>query len=571
MIESRLPEAGNSWAVLIGVTKFKDPTLSDLPAIANNIRDLAGALTDPSYGGFSPDRCTIVADPRQVGDLALVGQIASQAMDTLLVYYAGHGVLDDDGNLYLALGETDAKKGGNPLDYTALPVTSLIKTLSPRRARLNILVLDCCFSGLAVNSMASVDDLVDARLTLDGIFVLASSPSSDPSLAPVGAEYTAFSGELIDILRRGLPGGPELLTLRVIYESLLETLAAKQLPMAQRRTVSVVDSLALARNPVTGLSEREDGGSVMLPQLHVSQNKIATETVRSYRFGAQELQRALLGRERHLPAGMMQAALKRSERQIEAVRNPPASIDEFKDEIPPRHHALFAAYEGCVAELAQLMASGVQVAEPDQQALWIRIADELANRPRNISLDEPWSEASGYPALLISYAIGIAALAFDRDELVFDLLLKIKVRHLRHIDPSLLRALSPRTVADTRIVREWPLWHGIQHSYPLSRHLVRALEPAFADLLTQREYWLAFEEYELLRSLLELHYLTFSSLGNFADRLMQNRTDVVERLSARLSAGSPLLKSGAFNGDPQIVQATVRRLLALLRHSGGSN
>jgi hypothetical protein len=59
----RLPDPARSAAVLIGTGGYRHSDLPDLPAVANNVRDLADALTDPTFGALLGDRCTVLADP----------------------------------------------------------------------------------------------------------------------------------------------------------------------------------------------------------------------------------------------------------------------------------------------------------------------------------------------------------------------------------------------------------------------------------------------------------------------------------------------------------------------------
>ncbi|MFG2261110.1 hypothetical protein [Streptomyces mirabilis] len=106
---TRFPETARSRAVLIGTSRFpKAPQLPSIPAVAANLNALRQVLTDPAAGTITPELCRVVSDP---ADMQRLGPILSntirEATDVLLVYYAGHGLLDDKGRLYLSLTETD--------------------------------------------------------------------------------------------------------------------------------------------------------------------------------------------------------------------------------------------------------------------------------------------------------------------------------------------------------------------------------------------------------------------------------------------------------------------------------
>lgn len=87
---ARLPDPDESGAVLIGCSSY-EPELEALPAVRNNLQDLATLLTDPSVGILRYDRCQIVSDPTTPADLDAVLNHGIQApSDMLLIYYAGH-------------------------------------------------------------------------------------------------------------------------------------------------------------------------------------------------------------------------------------------------------------------------------------------------------------------------------------------------------------------------------------------------------------------------------------------------------------------------------------------------
>lgn len=253
---ARLPDPNQSSAVLIGTSVY-GPDLPGLPAVQNNLQDLAVLLTDPVLGVLTADRCQTVLNPRMPSDVgsALSGAVET-AEDLLLVYYAGHGLLGLDGELYLGLSETKQAS----LAFTALPYNSIRDVLRASGARIKVIILDCCFSGRSLGFMNSPDSAIADQTMIPGTYVIASSSPSSVALARPGDPYTAFTGELIKILKEGILGGPPLLTLSYIYAELRRTLTALGYPQPQRRFSGDADDLCLARNAAT-LNETE------MPQL----------------------------------------------------------------------------------------------------------------------------------------------------------------------------------------------------------------------------------------------------------------------------------------------------------------
>ncbi|MGW5047547.1 caspase family protein [Streptomyces griseoluteus] len=238
----RFPDGAASRAVLIGCSDFADIDLPAIPAVQPNLADLRSALTDRTHGILPPEHCHVLADPadhRSVG-MALA-QATREAEDLLLVYYTGHGLLDDDGQLHLALSSTDPAHVG----FTGVPADLVKRYLGRARARLRVLVLDCCFSGRAVAAMTESGSLLSAQLDLSGTYTLTSTTATAPSHAPPGQRHTAFTAALLDALNQ-----PEPLTLDGIHQHIDTVLQGAGLPRPQRRSVNAAGDLALARGPV---------------------------------------------------------------------------------------------------------------------------------------------------------------------------------------------------------------------------------------------------------------------------------------------------------------------------------
>jgi TPR repeat protein len=111
-----------------------------------------------------------------------------------------------------------------------------------------VLILDCCFSGRAIEAMADPVSVVSGQVEIAGTYTLTSTSANAPAYAPNGGRYTAFTAALLDLLNFGVPDGPDMLTLGVIYQQLLRTLTATGRPRPERRGTQTSDLLALARN-----------------------------------------------------------------------------------------------------------------------------------------------------------------------------------------------------------------------------------------------------------------------------------------------------------------------------------
>ncbi|MEU8029961.1 caspase family protein [Streptomyces sp. NPDC049099] len=239
---TRLPDPARSRAVLVGTASYRH--LPQLPAVEANVVDLAAELCDPTVWGLPVRHCTVVTDPLSPQTiLDPVYQAGEEATDTLLVYFAGHGMRDaDSADLYLALGDSREHLG-----YTAVAYQHLRTALRSARARRKIVVLDCCFSGRAARALGG-GDVLAAEAAVDGAYVLTASPGDRIALAPDGERNTAFTAELLRVLREGVAEGPELIDLDTLYRVLEERLRSKNRPLPQRSQENGVGRLPLARN-----------------------------------------------------------------------------------------------------------------------------------------------------------------------------------------------------------------------------------------------------------------------------------------------------------------------------------
>lgn len=245
---ARLPDPARSRAVLIGTSSYADSELAELPSVRNNLTDLHAVLTSSGGTRLPTAHCTVLSEPT---DAATVGEClataAREAEDLLLVYYATHGLPSPNGGeLYLALGNTKS----HLLGTSALRCSDVRQVFLDSAARTRVLILDCCFSGRAIKQMMSnTTDALLAQVDVDGAFTITATQPNQLALAPVGQRNTLFTGELLRALRGGVPDGPELLTMDVLYRHLKASLGRRGLPTPTANNSGAAAHLALVRNP----------------------------------------------------------------------------------------------------------------------------------------------------------------------------------------------------------------------------------------------------------------------------------------------------------------------------------
>jgi WD40 repeat protein len=236
--------AGAGTQVLLVATASHEngSTLPPLPAALTTLDDLADVFTQQC--GVEPGRISRMVDPANPIVLANeIKNVASQAGDVFLLWYAGHGLLSNDSELHLATHATvDVTRG--LAAYQALPFAQVHELLREHcSARTVVLVVDACHAGRAAHRGFGLGRGGGRR------FLLASASRDEHAIAPPGARHTAFTGALMDLLRDGDPyGGPDL-TLDRIARVLTRILPERGYPAPQWWAAHDAGDLIVATNP----------------------------------------------------------------------------------------------------------------------------------------------------------------------------------------------------------------------------------------------------------------------------------------------------------------------------------
>jgi uncharacterized caspase-like protein len=162
------PAKGRSYAVVIGISEYADKRIPALRFAAKDAESVFTFLVDEAGLAYPPADVRLLLDGHatraeiQAAIRWLNG--VAQPLDTVLVYYAGHGTVDvaPDGSVrgnYLVPSDARAleREGGLALDTaTGLALAALQKDLQVNKASRLLLVLDACFSGGTSRSLTPI-------------------------------------------------------------------------------------------------------------------------------------------------------------------------------------------------------------------------------------------------------------------------------------------------------------------------------------------------------------------------------------------------------------------------------
>ncbi len=192
-------------ALLIGVSQY-GPGFNQLTASVNDVEAMQRVLQHPDMGNFDEVQPLIDPDPQEMGTAIekLFGDGSRD--DLLLLFFSGHGVKDESGNLYLATRTTRKNDRGGLIRSTAIASRFVNEIMSDSRARRQVVILDCCFSGAFGDGLLAKDDSsVDVRRQLggEGRVVLTSSTSTQYSFEQQGSDLSIYTRYLVEGIETG--------------------------------------------------------------------------------------------------------------------------------------------------------------------------------------------------------------------------------------------------------------------------------------------------------------------------------------------------------------------------------
>jgi formylglycine-generating enzyme required for sulfatase activity/uncharacterized caspase-like protein len=198
-------------ALLIGVSEYESG-LEPLPAAVRDVVAVQRVLADPDRGGFAASDITVLQNPdRQTMEDAIYHLFADRQKDDLvLLYFSGHGVKDDQSKLYFVTPRTRKTERGDLIKPTAVSASTIHDYMNSSRAKRQVVVLDCCYSGaFAMNMVAKAAQTEDisadirAQLGSEGRIVLTSSTATQYSLGLPNEELSVYTRYLVEGLTTG--------------------------------------------------------------------------------------------------------------------------------------------------------------------------------------------------------------------------------------------------------------------------------------------------------------------------------------------------------------------------------
>jgi uncharacterized caspase-like protein/tetratricopeptide (TPR) repeat protein len=224
----RLPQI---WAVVVGVSDYKQPEIQDLKFARNDAESFADFLKSPQGGSVPNERMKVLVNEKATRGnvIKAINDMFYQAFDDDMVvfYIAGHGQPDPRaGEIYFLNYDAQPEN----LAGTALSQMDIQKAFQNTRAKRKIWIADACHSGsvgLQMQVRAGEQSAMTNRLlnqiaeTSPGMVMLTASSATEYSYedARWGGGHGVFSYYLIEGLKgQADKDGKGVIDIREIHE-----------------------------------------------------------------------------------------------------------------------------------------------------------------------------------------------------------------------------------------------------------------------------------------------------------------------------------------------------------------
>lgn len=253
----------NSEILLIGIGNYESKSLDNLPSAHDNVIQLKRIFQSKELGIKNDHIHTIIDCKEKTELLKKIKKIStSSKVENLIVYYAGHGVLSADDELFLTVNSSTI----DDITIDGIEISDFSKCLGSKNV---IYILDCCFSERAFQ-----------KINQRNYLAIASTSRNSTSKYSKSEQYSVFTKELIDIMQYGLANGKETIKLYEVYIELKNRLLKKGSPEPKISGTNSIQEI-IAFNNNFGITTKNPNSIQIIPNLDSITEEINNSLVTS--------------------------------------------------------------------------------------------------------------------------------------------------------------------------------------------------------------------------------------------------------------------------------------------------
>jgi hypothetical protein len=250
---------GKRYALIIGNSRYRDERLSELNSSIVDAERFAEVLADPNVGAFTHVE-TLINKTHNMIAYAIEKFFSNKLReDLLLLYFSGHGIKSQNGQLFLAAEDTS----NEALRSTGVSANFIKENMSESGSQRQILLLDCCYGGAIVEGAKSenvvgqsVNSLLSFQPSGFGRIIITASEAMqyafDGKRVEGQTQNSAFTKYLIEGLRTGKADSDSdgLIDINELYQFAYKHVTPRQTPNISSTSQEGRIFIGLNPNPV---------------------------------------------------------------------------------------------------------------------------------------------------------------------------------------------------------------------------------------------------------------------------------------------------------------------------------
>jgi formylglycine-generating enzyme required for sulfatase activity len=225
-----------TYVFLFGSSTFEDKSLTPIKNAEASLQHWEKFLLDENYFGMPSSQIQIHLNKNRDEVMSAFIRFCSQIPNDslLIIYYAGHGVLDTEFSLYLSTPTSHV----DTIKWTGISVNDLREQINQYKKISKVIILDCCFSAKFFKGILTTpEQLVETKIRemgqQKGLFVMASSGANVPSKFDSSNPNVPmnFTENILQAIQEGSEISDEFITAEQIFDRAKELCLEKQLPI----------------------------------------------------------------------------------------------------------------------------------------------------------------------------------------------------------------------------------------------------------------------------------------------------------------------------------------------------